>query len=59
VAWPEKAIVSPTFQVVLVTGVSMTAVGASLPGVTVTVLVWVAFNVSVTVSRAVYEPAVV
>jgi hypothetical protein len=39
--------------------VSITAVGASLPGVTAIVLLWVAPSVSVTVSRAVYEPVVV
>jgi hypothetical protein len=36
VAWPEKLIVSPTFQVRLDGGESMTATGAVLPAVTVT-----------------------
>ena len=36
VAWPEKLIVSPTFQVRLDVGESMTAVGAVFPAVTVT-----------------------
>ena len=36
VAWPEKLMVSPTFQVRLDAGESMTAVGAVFPAVTVT-----------------------
>src|SRR5919198_1726625 len=35
-AWPEKLIVSPTFQVSVGAGVSITAVGGELPAVIVT-----------------------
>src|SRR5919197_6778741 len=48
VAWPEKLIGSPTFQVRLDGGVSTTAVGAVLPAVTVTVFVSLAPWSSVT-----------
>jgi hypothetical protein len=48
VAWPEKLIVSPTFQVRLDVGESMTALGAVLPAVTVTDVVSVAPWSSVT-----------
>ena len=39
VAWPEKLIGSPTFQVRLGPGESMTAIGAVLPTVMVTCVV--------------------
>ena len=48
VACPEKGIVSPTFQVRVDGGESMTAVGAVLPTVTVTDFVSVAPWSSVT-----------
>ena len=48
VAWPEKLIVSPTFQVRLEVGESMTATGAVLPAVMVTDVVSVAPWSSVT-----------
>ena len=48
VAWPEKVIVSPTFQVRLGEGVSMIVVGAVLPAVTATEPVSVAPWSSVT-----------
>src|SRR5205814_2844339 len=48
VAWPEKLIVSPTFQVRLDVGESMIAVGAVLPTVTVVCAVSVAPWSSVT-----------
>jgi hypothetical protein len=38
VAWPEKLMVSPTAQVRLAEGVSITGVGAVLPGPTVMVI---------------------
>ncbi len=53
VACPVKLIVLPTRQVVPAVGVSITAVGAWLPGVMITVSVSVAPSVSVTVSFAV------
>jgi hypothetical protein len=48
VAWPEKLIASPTFQVRLDEGESMTAAGAVLPAVMVTVAVSLAPWSSVT-----------
>jgi len=48
VAWPEKLIASPTFQVTLGAGESMTVVGAVLPAVTVTDVVSLTPRSSVT-----------
>jgi hypothetical protein len=53
VAWPEKLIASPTFQVVPATGVSSTAVGGVLPTEIGTESVLLAPEGSVTRSAAV------
>ena len=58
VAWPEKLIMSPTFQVRLDDGVSITALGAVLPTVIVFDAVSVAPRLSVTRSAAWYTPEV-
>ena len=58
VACPEKEIASPTFQVVVLAGVSITAFGG-VPAVTVTVVVLVAPALSVTLRPTVRRPAVV
>src|SRR5690242_19923680 len=56
VAWPEKLIVSPTFQVRLDVGESMTVVGAVLPTVMVVEAVSLAFWSSVARRLGWYTP---
>jgi len=59
-AWPEKSIVSPTVQVRVGVGVSMTAVGGELPAEIVTEAGSLTSpRLSVTVSLASYVPGVV
>src|ERR671919_115759 len=55
-AWPEKVMTSPTFQVVLAAGVSITAAGGVLPAEIVTDDVPLAPDGSVTRRPAVYVP---
>src|ERR687892_41225 len=55
-AWPENVMTSPTFQVVLAAGVSITAAGGVLPAEIVTDDVPLAPDGSVTRRPAVYVP---